>query len=144
MLTGSTSDRPWSRPTDKRCVFMKNRPASRGTTVTINKAACMLPQSQPSLCLTICLFAEHQTGCIVTLSVFLHSSPAKSSSRFQIYWLALQKICFSALKRKSFTSPGISPQFRPQCLLQLKQRDASRRLHKTTSEHAKVAVSAFF
>lgn len=28
VLTGSTSDSPWRRPTDKHCVLMKNRPAT--------------------------------------------------------------------------------------------------------------------
>lgn len=27
-VTGGPSDSPWSRPADKRCVFIKNRPAT--------------------------------------------------------------------------------------------------------------------
>lgn len=42
-VTGSASDGPWSRPTDKHCVFIKNRPA----TSSPNKQGCLSAANLP-------------------------------------------------------------------------------------------------
>lgn len=42
-VTGSASDSPWSRPTDKQCIFIKNRPASSSH----NKQDCLSAATVP-------------------------------------------------------------------------------------------------
>lgn len=135
VLTGSTSDSPWSRPADKRCVFMKNRLATAALRVTINKAACLLPLSPRT--------AWHSACSLKTRLTISWPCPT-SSIPFLVTTLKVDlNITISPLHNKSIPAsyvafaalPSIYPQPKPQCLLQMKQHDVPRQLPRIASEH---------
>lgn len=78
-VTGSSSDSPWSRPTDKRCVFIKNRPA----TSSHHKQGCLSAANAPVSVLALAHASARFAVLPPLSSITADASGPKSGERSQ-------------------------------------------------------------